>query len=213
MNATTQKTCLDLLAGMPSSAPWTEASAALYIMALDGWSDDVALGAVKQACLTLEWRPAPVKLREIAVAKFAPAPSPYEVRQHLRDMLLWHGAAQAPRYEDKLPFLRAVADEIGGWVSLERMTTEEIDERFDRAYQRALQTWQEEAAESVLRLGEQERHEALGEAGIRELGKRGPTLLIRGSESPRPSRERGLTPVRGSVSWPTHLKPAPKDLV
>ena len=209
MNAMTQKTCLDLLAGMPSSAPWTEASAALYIMALEGWSDDVALGAVKQACLTLEWRPAPVKLREIAVAKFAPAPSPYEVRDQIREMLLWHGARQAHRYESHLPFLASVVDELGDWIALERMSTEEIDERFDGAYRRTLSTWQEEASETVLRLDSEGRQQ-LGAVNVRALGKSGPTVILR--QVPGQARG-GLTSAREAVRWPQSLPPMPKDRV
>lgn len=198
MNTATQEHCLNLLAAMPSSSPWMEASAALYIMAMEGWTDDVAMGSVRHAAMNLKWRPAPVELREIAVALFAPAPGPMTVREQLREMLLWHGKGAA-RYADQLPLLASVADELGGWASLSRMTTEDIDAQFTGAYSRAVKDWTAQAAEGILRREARERVAALaaGIGDIRKLGRR-ETVLI--DQRPGVSQGRGLSHAGSDIS-------------
>lgn len=180
MTPETLNHCLNLLAGMPSSAPWTEATSAVYTLALKDWADDVAMGAVQWGALNLEWRPAPVKLREIAVRDFAAPPSPFALREQLRSMLLWHGGSQAACFADKIPLLAAVADNLGGWANLSRMTTDEIDSRFQVAYDAARGEWMQAVGETLLCLAPQERNRrlSLSEDDIRRMG-RGQTIFLK----------------------------------
>lgn len=159
MTQATLTHCLALLSAMPSSTPWTDASGALYSLALRGWSDDVARATVEEAALTLRWRPAPAELRALAVKAFAPAPAPGALREQLREALIWHGVSAGKVLDGSLPVLTLVADELGGWAALSRMASEEIDRAFPSAYERAVAGWVEQASApgGALALGSSER--------------------------------------------------------
>ena len=186
MTDDTLKTCLEVLAAMPSAVPWSDGSGTIYAMAMEGWDDAVALGTVKKVALTLKWRPAAVELRQVAVEQFAPAPSVFTLRQQLREMLLWHGE-RAGLVEGHVPLLPDIVDRLGGWHACSRMTTEEIDGRFLAVYELAIAEWRDAAADSVLRLGEAERHKALEAGDIRKLGKLIPARVIK-EKAGRPLR-------------------------
>lgn len=127
--------CVLLLSGMPSGAPWTEANSALYGFAMKGWSDEIGRDVVQWAVLNLKWRPSPVELREIAVSRHCPAPSPAQAREKIRHALIFYGGRGAAQKMDA--FTNALADAMGGWPTLSLCSTEEIDSRFPRAYEEA----------------------------------------------------------------------------
>lgn len=127
--------CILLLSGMPSGAPWTEANSALYGFAMKEWSDEMGRDVVQWAVLNLKWRPSPVELREIAVSRHFPAPSPAEAREKIRHALIFYGGRGAAQKMDA--FTNTLADAMGGWPTLSLCSTEEIDSRFPGAYAEA----------------------------------------------------------------------------
>jgi hypothetical protein len=135
MTAQMMTHCLDLLAGMPSAAPWSDPVSATYTLAMEGWTDDVAFETVRRAVLTEEWRPAPARLIAIAVELHAPMPPAHQVREQIREMLIFHGGRAAGQIAAKeFPLLHRVAEQLGGWANLTHMGTEEIDKGFPFAY-------------------------------------------------------------------------------
>lgn len=155
--------CLSMLAGLPSSAPWSEATAVTYAIAMEGWTDEVAEGTLRRVVQTEEWRPAPARLIAIAVDLFAPMPPAYQVRQQIRQMLLWHGGRAAAQLAAKeFPLLHQVADLLGGWANLVHMGSEEIDERFPLAYQGVAREWAAGQGRELLQVEGKERLALLG---------------------------------------------------
>lgn len=180
--------CLDLLAGMPSAAPWSKAVSATYSLAMEGWTDEVAFESVRRSVLTEEWRPAPARLIAIAVELHAPMPPAHQLREQIRQMLVFHGGRAAGQIAAReFPLLHQVAEQLGGWANLTHMGTEEIDRCFPSAYNTVARDWATGGGIELLRVEAGERRALLG-------ASRGPgsvrtaTLHIDGSA---PARKEG----------------------
>lgn len=158
MTEETQTLCLEMLAGMQSPAQkWTEAVGSLYILAMQGWADDIAVQAVRHAALTEQYRPSPAVLRQIAARLVAPVPPAAALRAEVRDLLVRHGGARAHLAPTSHPVVALLADELGGWRVLGRMETAQIDQAFPGAYQRAVAEFEAKAADELLALPPRER--------------------------------------------------------
>jgi hypothetical protein len=188
--------CLDLLAGMPSAAPWSKAVSATYSLAMEGWTDDVAFETVRRSVLTEEWRPAPARLIAIAVELHAPMLPAFELREQIRQMLIFHGGRAAGRIAAKeFPLLNRVAEHLGGWANLTHMGTEEIDKGFPFAYNAVARDWAVTGGSDLLRVEASERRALLG-------ASRGP-----GSVRTATLRIDGSAPAR-KEQMPLHLSQA-----
>ena len=149
----TLKICLDLLAGILSpSQLWTENVASIYTLRIADWADDIAVQAVKYAAMNEQWRPTPVRLREIAVTLQRPLPSSYDTRSEIRSLLVAHGGSRAHLAPHSHPLIAIVADDMGGWRVLSRMTTDQIDAAFPACYDRSCRDFLEGVVETVLSL-------------------------------------------------------------
>jgi hypothetical protein len=195
MTPETQYRCLEYLSGMLSpSQGWSEAVASLYILAMEGWQDDVAERTVKHAALNEKWRPAPAELRQLAarlvLADMAPVPSPVATRDEIRTLIIRHGR-QAIKAAHSHPLIAAVVDEMGDWASLCGRYTEDIDAAFPGAYQRAVAGLEASVAQTQLCLPEPERRLLLTACTQKEMS-RDAIILDRGNEdfTPHPTVRR-----------------------
>lgn len=161
MTPQTQNTCLELLAGMLSpTQPWSEPTGSLYAYVMQNWSDDIALESVKHAAAHEQFRPSPATLRQIA-AKLAteaagPIPSITALRQEIRKLVVWHGERAASARHSH-PLVSAIVEEMGNWRSMGRMNSDQVDDAFPAAYQRAVKHLYDEVASTLLHLPASER--------------------------------------------------------
>jgi len=152
MTADALNECTNLLSALPSpTQPWNEAALALYVLALKDWPDHVGRAACQHAALNCRWRPTPVELREIALARFAPAPSLESVVEAVRRVIVRHPpeerAAAAKRIH---PVAARVVDHLGGWGAVGMMATEETAAAVSRALPAQVADWHAAEADSLL---------------------------------------------------------------
>ena len=161
MTPQTQHTCLEILAGMLSPTQvWTEPTGQLFAYVMQNWSDDIALDAVRHAATHEQFRPSPATLRQIAARLSAesasPLPSLSQVRSEVRRLIAYHGE-RAGKAAHSHPIIAAVVEEFGDWYSLGRMSSDEVDNGFAGAYDRAVKHLHDEIAATMLHLPASER--------------------------------------------------------
>lgn len=146
MTPETQAQCLNLLAGMLSpSQPWSEHVAALYALAMDGWDDQIAIETVKFAALSEEWRPAPVKLRQIALRFAHPLPDPAAILAEMRRVIVRVSPGNRRKALVSHPLVHDMADAVGGWDTIGMFRDGGLDEAFAAAWTSTAKDWQSRA--------------------------------------------------------------------
>jgi len=130
----TLETALNLLATLPGKPSWDDDIAALYSLHLADWHPDTRRLAVVDATLTCTLRPTLSELRELALKRLSPLPSPAALREALRRLILFYPPRERPAHAT--PLLSALADELGGWREIGMLDTDELERRFPSACQR-----------------------------------------------------------------------------
>ena len=94
----TLETTLNLLATLPGKPSWDDDIAALYSLHLADWHPETRRLAVVDATLTCTLRPTLSELRELALKRLSPLPSPAALREEL-DQVFVCRAQQVGKFE------------------------------------------------------------------------------------------------------------------
>lgn len=121
--------CRTLLRLMPSTQPWEDGHRTLYDMVLRNMTDEEGRSAVEFAAEHESWRPAPARLREIAVNLASPLPDAdacYDEIAHLAETVGLYGACLPERPSIRVPgpptfshpIVARIVNYCGGWAMI-----------------------------------------------------------------------------------------------
>lgn len=140
---------LPILAGMPSTSPWSDGASALYTLALGSWDDSVGRAVLLHAAKNCRWRPSPAELREIAIRLICPVPSQSEVRHEI-GRFCNQFSDPARRRNAAHEVTNAVVDWLGGWLLVGYMDTDALERMIGAAYAACVAKYEQTTGEAMI---------------------------------------------------------------